>query len=213
MHSLLDCRLYGILDFDDVTLETASEVARQMISGDVDLLQIRAKRFPSSEIPTYAARVWPRTMTTGTPLIINDYPSLVGVTQAAGVHIGQHDGSIAAARAQAGEGAVIGRSTHSVEQALRARDEGADYLTFGPLFGTAAQPGFAPLDLDEIARVHQEIPDWPIFCFGGITLENLPRVLEAGARRMVIVSSLLLANDVAGYARRAATMLRAAARA
>ena len=211
MNSLLDCRLYGILDFNDVTLETASEAARQMIAGGVDILQIRAKGFPAAEVPMYAARVWPRTMTTGTPLIINDYPALVSATQAAGVHLGQNDGSIADARAQAGDGAVVGRSTHSVEQALRARDEGADYLTFGPLFVPSAKPDFAPLGFEDIARVHQEIPDWPIFCFGGIDAGNLPRILEAGARRVVVVSSLLLANDVAGYARRIAAMLRTAA--
>lgn len=211
MNSLLDCRLYGILNLDDIALESLSEVARQMIAGGVDLLQIRAKNCPVAEIPTHAARVWPRTMTTGTPLIINDHPSLVEATRAVGVHIGQGDGSIADARAQAGEDAVIGRTTRSIEQALHARDEGADYLTFGPVFAAPLKPGDASLNLDDIARVHQEIPDWPIFCFGGINLENLPRVLEAGARRMMIGSNLLLSNDVSNYARRAAAMLNAAA--
>ena len=113
-------------------------------------------------------------------------------------------------RAKAGEGKLAGRSTHSLEQARAARDEGADYLGFGPLFATPTKPDYRPIGLEDIARVHAEVTGRPIFCIGGVKLENLPEVIAAGARRVVIVSGLLLAEDVAGYARRAGEMLRSA---
>lgn len=77
------------------------------------------------------------------------------------------------------------------------------------MFATPTKPDYAPIGLDEIARVHAEVKDRPVFCIGGIKLENLPRIIEAGARRAVIVSGLLFAADVAGYARKARALLTA----
>ena len=211
MKPLSDCRLYGILDLGYVVPAAAVDTARQMIAGGVDILQIRAKNFLAPDILALAAEVRPLTEPAGVPLILNDHPWLVPRAGADGAHIGQDDGPLAAARAKTGAGRIVGRSTHSVEQALAARDEGADYLGFGPLFATPTKPDYAPIGLDDIARVHTEVTDRPIFCIGGIKLENLPRILAAGARRVVIVSGLLLADDMAGYARRAAELLRAAA--
>ncbi len=207
MKSLSDCRLYGILDLGYVSSANAVETVRQMVAGGVDILQIRAKRMLAPDILDLAARVRPLTEPAGVPLIINDHPFLVPRAEADGAHIGQDDGPLAAAHAKAGEGTIVGRSTHSIEQARAARDEGADYLGFGPLFATPTKPEYAPIGLEDIARVHEEITDRPIFCIGGIKLENLPRILDAGARRVVIVSGLLLADDVAGYARKAVAML------
>ena len=211
MKPLSDCHLYGILDLGYVPAANAVETARQMIAGGVDILQIRGKGVLAPDILALAAQVRPLTEPAGVPLIVNDHPWLVPRTGADGTHIGQDDGPMAAARAKAGAGRVVGRSTHSVEQAVAARDEGADYLGFGPLFATPTKPDYPAIGLADIARVHREVTDRPIFCIGGIKLENLPRVLAAGARRVVIVSGLLLADDVAGYARRAAGMLRAVA--
>ncbi|MGZ5022526.1 MAG: thiamine phosphate synthase, partial [Chthoniobacterales bacterium] len=84
--------------------------------------------------------------------------------------------------------------------------EGADYIGFGPLFATPTKPDYAPIGLDEIAAAH-ELVRVPVFCIGGIKLENLARVLAAGAQRVVIVSGLLQAADVAEYARAAKALL------
>ena len=209
MKPLADCRLYGILDLGYVADADAIRVVRAMIAGGVDILQLRAKRALAPEIVALAERLRPVTSDAGVPLIINDHPFLVQDAHADGAHIGQDDGPLAAARAKAGPGAVIGRSTHSVEQALAARDEGADYLGFGPLFATPTKPDYAPIGLDDIARVHAGITDRPVFCIGGVKLENLPRIIAAGARRVVIVSGILQASDVAAYTRAAADLLRA----
>ena len=194
MNSLADARLYGILDLGYVAAKDAPDMARRMVEGGVDILQIRAKGRLAPDIVALAAAVHPITFAAGVPLILNDHPFLVPRAEAEGAHIGQDDGPMEAAREKVGAGKIVGRSTHSVEQALAARDEGADYLGFGPLFATPTKPDYRPIGLDEIARVHAEVTDRPIFCIGGIKLENLPEVIAAGARRVVIVSGILRAE-------------------
>jgi thiamine-phosphate pyrophosphorylase len=207
LRPLAACRLYGILDLGYVAAAEALEIGRRMIGGGVDILQIRAKQSTPEAIVRLATELRALTRAAGVPLIVNDFPALVAATGADGVHIGQDDGPIAAARAAAGAGKWVGRSTHSLAQARAARDEGADYLGFGPLFATPTKPDYPAIGLAEIARVHAEVSDRPIFCIGGIKLENLPEVIAAGARRVVMVSGLLRAPDVAAYAARAAELL------
>lgn len=207
MKSLLDCHLYGIVDLGYVDAAAAPSIARQMLSGGVDILQIRAKRMSAPAIVSLAEQIAPICRDHGAPLIINDYPWLVARCQAAGCHIGQDDGPLAVAREKSGSETMVGRSTHSPEQARAARDEGADYLGFGPIFATPTKPDYAAIGVDDIAQVHREVPDRPIFCIGGIKLENLEQVLAAGARRVVIVSGLLQAPDISAYARSCSALL------
>ena len=101
---------------------------------------------------------------------------------------------------------MVGKSTHSVDQAIRAFYEGADYIGFGPIFATPTKPDYPPVGLEEIQKVHDAVR-LPIFCIGGIKLDNLPEVIEAGARRAVIVSGLLQAKNVAEYGRAAKELL------
>ena len=114
---------------------------------------------------------------------------------------------MAEARRLAGTGRpIIGKSTHSIAQALAAVKEGPDYIGFGPLFATPTKPDYTPIGIKEIRRVH-ELVDLPIFCIGGIKLENLDQVLAAGARRVVIVSGILKAQNIAAYCREAKARL------
>jgi thiamine-phosphate pyrophosphorylase len=136
------------------------------------------------------------------PLIINDHPEIARIVPAEGVHLGQDDMPIAEARQVAGANCMVGKSTHSVDQAIHAFYEGADYIGFGPIFATPTKPDYPPIGLSEIQKVHDAVRI-PIFCIGGIKLDNLPEVLAAGARRVVIVSGLLQARDAAEYARSA----------
>lgn len=204
-----DCYLYGILDLGYVAPADVKRVTRELIAdgAGVDILQIRAKGFPPREIAALAEAVRPVTARFGIPLILNDHPQLVSGTGADGAHIGQDDGPLAESRRDTGAGKLIGRSTHSLAQARAARDEGADYLGFGPLFATPTKPDYAAIGLDDIALVHREVADRPIFCIGGIKLDNLRAVIAAGARRVVIVSGLLQAADISAAAREAKGML------
>jgi thiamine-phosphate pyrophosphorylase len=193
-------RLYGILDLAYVKTGDVVRVAEEMIEGGVDLIQLRAKEHPPAHISKIAAELRSVTRDQGVPLIINDHPEIARATQADGVHVGQDDQSIAEVRNIVGSNCVVGKSTHSRDQAIRAFYEGADYIGFGPLFATPTKPDYPPVGLAEIEKVHDAVRI-PVFCIGGIKLDNLPKVIEAGAQRVVIVSGLLQATDIAGYAR------------
>jgi thiamine-phosphate pyrophosphorylase len=202
-----DCRLYGIFDLGYAPAEAAPLIVAQMIEGGVDVVQLRAKNLSEEEIEQIGIRIEPVTTGAGIPLIINDHPELVPTIGAQGAHVGQDDRLVADARWRAGRALgdevpppIIGKSTHSVEQAVAAANDGADYIGFGPLFATPTKPGRAAIGLEEIRKVH-ELVSIPIFCIGGIKLENLSSVLAAGARRVVVVSGILQAPDIAGYCR------------
>src|SRR5437868_13982124 len=116
-----------------------------------------------------------------------------------GVHVRQDDDSIKKVRAQIKRPIVVGKSTHSIEQAVAAEREGADYIGFGPIFSTPTKPDYSPIGLEQIREVHKRV-SIPIFCIGGIKSENLVQVIAAGAKRVVIVSGLLQATDKIGRA-------------
>jgi thiamine-phosphate pyrophosphorylase len=217
MKSLRDALLYGILDLGYVAAAELERVTGQLLEGGVDALQLRAKGADEAQIEALAARLVPLTESAGVPLIINDYPQLVPSVGAQGAHVGQEDYSVADARWRAGRALagevpppLIGKSTHSFAQAVAAEAEGADYLGFGPLFATPTKPGRPAIGLDEIRRVHEAV-HLPIFCIGGIKRENLEAIIAAGARRVVIVSGLLQAGDIAAYAREVKARLAEAA--
>ena len=206
MNALADARLYGIVDLGYVPAGTASLAAEKLLEGGVDVLQLRAKGAPKSLVAGLAEEIHALTRPLGVPLILNDYPELLREVPAEGAHVGQDDMSVAEARAAAGRPVLIGKSTHSLEQARIAVEEGADYIGFGPLFATPTKPGRPAIGLDDIATVHAEVSR-PIFCIGGIKNENLTAVIAAGARRVVIVSGWLQAHDIPGAVRSTRTIL------
>ncbi|MFN2476177.1 MAG: thiamine phosphate synthase [Chthoniobacterales bacterium] len=203
---LAEARLYGIVDLGYVEFSEVERVAREMVAGGVDVIQLRGKKLAASELSGVAVRLHAITQDAGIPLVINDHPEIARDIGAEGVHVGQDDIDVAEARRAAGEDCFVGKSTHSFEQARRAVAEGADYIGFGPLFATPTKPDYEAIGLDDISRVHRAVT-LPIFCIGGIKFENLADVVAAGARRVVIVSGLLQAADIAEYARAAKAML------
>lgn len=201
------CRLYGILDLGYVRRADAARVVAAMIEGGVEIIQLRAKGHALSAIAKLTNELHALTRPSGVPLIVNDHAEIGKTILVEGVHVGQDDAPVAAVRETLGRACWVGKSTHSVAQALRAEEEGADYIGFGPLFATPTKPGYIPIGLNEIARVHAAVR-LPIFCIGGIKLQNLPAVVAAGARRVVIVSGLLQAADIAQYAGAAKQLLK-----
>lgn len=193
--ALRGARLYGILDLGYVGEHQAVGVTRLLLDGGIQVLQLRAKNHPPSAVASLGRQLAPLCRERSVPFLLNDHPALVRETGADGAHVGQKDLSVAAARALAGPGALIGKSTHSVAQAMAARAEGADYIGFGPLFATPTKPDYTPIGLADVAAAHAAV-DIPIFCIGGIKQENLPDIVAAGARRVVIVSGLLQAEDI-----------------
>jgi thiamine-phosphate pyrophosphorylase len=213
MKLLADARLYGILDMEYTAPGELERVAGELCAGGVDLVQLRAKGATDLEVEEYAQRVAGIFEGAGVPFIINDYPEIVPAIGAQGAHVGQDDLPVEEARWRAGrslEGEltppIIGKSTHSLAQAMAAAEEGADYIGFGPLYATPTKLGRPAIGFQEVQEVHQRVTI-PIFCIGGIKLENLEEVIAAGARRVVIVSGILQAADIARYCREARARL------
>jgi len=206
MRALGECRLYGIVDLSYIEESEAARVVEQMIEGGVDLIQLRGKEKPLDELIDYAARLHELTARSSTPLIVNDHAEVASQIPVEGVHVGQDDDPIEVARRKAGREIVVGKSTHGVEQALAAQREGADYIGFGPIFATPTKPDYPPIGLSDIGRVHADV-NLPIFCIGGINIDNLQSVIDAGAKRVVMVSALLKAHSIVDYARCATDML------
>jgi len=200
LRTLSDCRLYGILDLGYIGVADAERVTKAMIEGDVDLIQLRGKKHSAAELVDLAGQLHEITSAAGIPLIVNDYAEVAAQVPVEGVHVGQDDDSIAVAREKAGRKIIVGKSTHSLEQAIAAQRDGADYIGFGPIFATPTKPDYAPIGLELIESAHAEVR-LPIFCIGGIKIDNLGQALAAGAKRVAIVSGLMKAPDIAKYAR------------
>lgn len=206
--TLFHAKLYGIVDLGYADPDDLVRVTSEMIEGGIDVIQLRAKGRSSEEIQNWACKLQAVCRDGEIPFFVNDYPEIAMTIGADGVHVGQDDMSMDAVRAIVGEAMLVGRSTHSVEQAATAAaDPRTDCIGFGPLFSTPTKPTYTPIGTDEIEEVHRAHPNLPIFCIGGIKKENLPEVIAAGAKRAVIVSGILQAPDIAAYVREAKEIL------
>jgi thiamine-phosphate pyrophosphorylase len=189
-------RLYAIVDTGYVDPDSVTYVTEQLVLGGVDLIQLRAKKLPLSAIATLGQKMRTLIPAAG-PLFIE----LVSEIGADGIHVGQDDLSVAKARAQAGGAVLVGKSTHSLEQAIAAEKESADYIGVGPIYATPTKPDYVPVGPALIGQVRAAVRV-PQFCIGGINETTLPEVLAAGARRVVIVSALLKSDDIPAYCKR-----------
>ena len=207
MRALRECRLYGIIDLGFIPqLRDCNRVAKQMVTGGVDIIQLRGKGKSIDELINLASEIHEVTARSDTPLIVNDYAEVAARVSIEGVHVGQNDDSILVARQKAGRNLIVGKSTHSLAQAHAALGEGADYIGFGPIFATPTKPDYKPIGLSDIRQVHLDVAV-PIFCIGGINIDNLQQVIDAGAKRVAMVSALLKAHSIVDYARCATDML------
>ena len=197
---LANCRLYGIVDMGYTQPDQVVARTHALIDGGVRIIQLRAKGADLAQVKTWAVAMQTICRDRGAIFVLNDYPEMAAEIGADAVHVGQDGGSLADVRRVVGEGVIVGRSTHSLEQAMQARQEGADYIGFGPLFPTGTKPGRKSIGLADITAAQEAAGDMPLFCIGGINETTLPAVLQAGARRVVIVSWLLQQEDIAGTA-------------
>lgn len=198
---LNDALLYGIVDMGYVTPENVEKAAQALAGGGAGIIQLRAKGVELDEIERLAKLIKPICNAAEVPFIVNDFAEIAVKVGADGVHIGQDDGSLEDVRAVVGEEMIVGRSTHSPEQAEDALLDGFDYIGFGPLFPTPTKKGRPGIGIENVRAVQGTIGTRiPVFCIGGIKRDNLPEVIEAGAQRVVIVSDLLGAEDITAAA-------------
>ena len=185
-------KIYAILDLGYVSVENVATAATELCHGGAQLLQLRAKKHSEEEILQVAQTVRPICARHDIPFIVNDYPEIALEVGADGVHIGQDDGSLADVRELVGEGMIVGRSTHSAEQAKDALLEGFDYIGFGPLFPTPTKVGRPGIGMENVRLVQSTVgQEIPVFCIGGIRRDNLEHVQRAGAQRVVVVSDVI----------------------
>ncbi len=205
MKSLAECRLYTFVDTAYLAGRDPAVLTRQLCEGGSDLIQLRAKGAPESEVRRLAVAIHPITHAAGVRLVINDHLAIACETGAEVCHLGQEDffdsGHAHVTQLRTGgHRPEIGLSTHAPEQAKRALGAGADYIAIGPVFATGTKPTAAPVTLQYVRWAAANVPV-PWFAIGGITLDNLDAVLAAGATRICVVSAILNASDVAAACR------------
>lgn len=201
-------KLYCILDYQTVVAgKPIVTQAKKIISGGADVIQLRFK--PAScisrknksqpgleKIINDARRIARLSKKHKVLFIINDRVDIAKAADADGVHLGQDDLPIFCARKLLGKNKIIGISTHSVKEALKAQKQKADYISLGPIFRTPTKPEYRATGLALIKKLRSRL-HVPFLAIGGITLNNLDQVLDAGAKRVAVVRAICKSKNMA----------------
>jgi thiamine-phosphate pyrophosphorylase len=180
------------------------EAVSAAVDGGVTVVQLREKDLPAAELYDLAVTV--HAVVRGRALfVVNDRADVALAAGADGVHLPERGLPVRKARELAGGSCIIGRSVHSAEAALRAVDEGADYVQAGAVYETASKPGAAPGGLDLVRQVRDAV-EVPVVAVGGVTAQRARELIDAGADGLAVIGAILDAPDV----RAAAAALRAA---
>ncbi|MDN5311449.1 MAG: thiamine-phosphate pyrophosphorylase [Thermoanaerobacteraceae bacterium] len=191
----MDLRLYAVTDrsyLDGIDLIDAVE---QAVRGGITIIQLREKEISSREFYELALRVKKVTRRKNIPLIINDRVDIALAVDADGVHIGQEDLPAEVVRRLIGPGKILGVSAGTVEEAIKAQKDGADYLGVGAAYPTPTKPESCAIGIEGIKKIKEAI-DIPVVAIGGITRENAYEVmLKTGVDGISSVSAVF-AGDV-----------------
>jgi thiamine-phosphate pyrophosphorylase len=204
--------LYAILDLG-VTESIASpgrpsraqrstlSIAKELAAAGVSLIQLRDKHASAANVFA-AAREWTQALSAlGARFIINDRPDIAAIVGAGGVHVGQDDLPVEAARAICGPGCWVGVSTHTLDQFRAALATSADYIAFGPIFETATKQNPDPVVGLDLLRQARALTRKPLVAIGGITLDSAADVYRAGADSLAVICDLAGAPAPAARAR------------
>lgn len=184
-------RVYALTDVRLSALSHAEQV-ELLSDGGASMVQLREKHMPALEFYEQAKAAVGVARRRGLRLIVNDRVDIALAVGASGVHLGQDDMPPEAARRLLGPEAIIGYSTHKVEQARAALELPIDYLAIGPIFATATKTDTSPvLGLEGLREVRDAIGPFPLVAIGGITHANARSVIEAGADAVAVISALL----------------------
>ncbi len=194
--------LYPIIDLA-VLRRPLEPVLAGLSAAGAQWVQLRGKDLSSGDLFRECRRLVALARPLGLKVIVNDRADLALVSGAEGVHLGQQDLPAAEARRILGEQAIIGLSTHGLEQARQARDSPVDYVAIGPVFPTRTKDNPDPVvDRQELQDIRDQVAK-PLVAIGGITLENVRPLFQSGVDSVAVIRDLLLAEDVreraAGY--------------
>ena len=194
LKSFSDVRLYVIIS-SSLAKKPVLETLQEVIQGGADAVQLREKTMSDHEFLALAKEFRRITSQSRTLFIVNDRIEIAKKTDADGLHIGQLDLDIYNTRMIIGYDRILGVSTHTIVQARKAQQEGADYIGVGPIFPTPTKDYEPPVGLDYLKEVKREITI-PFVAIGAINLENLNEILLAGGLRVAICSAIICSNDI-----------------
>lgn len=192
--------LYAIVDLDTLALRGRDPVLfarRVLAAGDLAALQLRAKSADPVALAALARDLAARCRAQGVPFFVNDHPDVALAAGADGVHVGTHDVPVHVVR-RCAPGLRVGRSSHHDDDVGVGLDAGADYVAFGPVFGTKSKADHAPttgLDALRAAVARCEALAVPAVAIGGIDVDNARSVREAGARAGAVIAALVVPDD------------------
>ena len=198
--SIRNAKLYVIVDRAALGGRDPVETAAAAARGGADVIQWRDKQAPDGEFLEVARRLREQTRKQGVLFVVNDRVAVALESQADGIHVGHEDLPVPQVRVLVGDSMLIGRSTHSIEEALEAERQGADYIGVGPVFPTPTKPGYKAVGLELVRQVKEKI-GIPWVAIGGIDLENAGLVSSAGAACVAVVRAVAAASDPEAAAR------------
>jgi thiamine-phosphate pyrophosphorylase len=182
--------LYAILD-PTLIKDPLAEFAAQLSAAGVELMQLRDKRASARKIYAESRGLVEQFAGSGVRLILNDRPDIAAMIGAGGVHVGQEDLPVEAARAICGNGCWVGVSTHNLAQLREANQTSADYIAVGPIFPTATKENPDPVVGLDFLRLARQETRKPLVAIGGITIESAAEVFRAGADSVAVIRDLL----------------------
>jgi thiamine-phosphate pyrophosphorylase len=187
--------LYLITDRRGCAGRPLATVVEESLKGGVKALQLREKDLPGRDLYDAAQEMRELTLRYGAQLLINDRVDIALAVEADGVHLGERGIPVTQARRLLGTGKLIGVSCHSLEGAADARDMGADFITYGPVFYTPSKAAYGPpVGLESLAEVTRNLR-LPVFAIGGINSSSARDVVSAGASGIALISAILAADD------------------
>lgn len=191
----INFRLYVVTDRHEAAGRALEEIVAAAAQGGAGAIQLREKDLSARALYALGARLQAALAPYGVPLLINDRLDVALALDAAGVHLAGHSLPTAVARRVLGAGKLLGVSTHSVEEACRAAEDGADFIVFGPVFTTPSKVAYGPPQgLQQLRTVARAVPI-PVIAIGGIDHTNLPQVVQAGAYGVAMIRAVLAAPD------------------
>lgn len=192
---LRESRLYVIVDKKTSGRRPMLCIVSKANGSGVDIIQLRDKESKKEYILKEAYRLKKLLTNTGILFIVNDYIDIAKLVDSDGIHLGQGDLPITAARQLLGSGKIIGKSCHSLNQAVKAEKEGADYISIGPVYATVTKPEYKAVGLSLIKKVRKAIRI-PFFVIGGINKENIRDILPLGIKRIAVCRAVCRAKNI-----------------
>lgn len=203
MLRFMDVDIYPVTGRNLYAGRSDEDVIAQLAAGGAKIVQLREKNITGREYFNLAALYRRETSRHGMTLIINDRPDIALAVGADGVHLGREDMPVSAARKIMGPHAIIGGSSHNVEQAIQAERSGATYVNIGPLFSTPTKPDAEPVGLSPVREAVGKL-HIPFTVMGGIVEGNLDQVLLAGARHIGVITAIFGDKDITAATHRLA---------